>query len=132
MNIQVSNSSGINIPYRKYLINLAEMVLKAEKKAGPVNIIFCDNIYIRNLNLRFLNTDRPTDVLAFYYGEDDIFGEIYISAETAEKQAPEWGNSFYRELKRLVVHGCLHLSGYDHKKLSERRNMQALEEFYLA
>ncbi|MFC1586446.1 rRNA maturation RNase YbeY, partial [Fibrobacterota bacterium] len=54
------------------------------------------------------------------------------SVERAIKQAPDWGTTFYQELRRLVVHGCLHLAGYDHAHDKQRKIMRSKEEFYLA
>ena len=126
----ISNISGIRIPYEKSLTKLLQKVLSSNKNR-LVNLIFCNNIYIRKLNSTFLGLDKTTDVLSFLYEEPDILGEIYISAEKAMKQASHWNNSFYRELRRLIVHGGLHLIGYDHKKPKERCIMRLKEESYL-
>ena len=70
-------------------------------------------------------------MLSFNYNEKDIFGEVYISVEKAKIQAPKWENTYYRELKRLVVHGCLHLAGYDHIRAKDRSLMEQQEKRYL-
>jgi probable rRNA maturation factor len=125
-----ANTTRHNIPFSKRLQRLAALVLKGCGK-GRVNIIFDNNASLRALNRQFRNLNKTTDVLSFALNEPEIFGEIYISLEKALSQAPAWGNTLYRELKRLIVHGCLHLAGYDHIKKCDREVMSAKEEFYL-
>jgi probable rRNA maturation factor len=96
-----------------------------------VNLVFCENDYIRDLNRRFRKLDKVTDVLSFTYSEPDVFGEIYIATLKAKTQAPRWKNSYYNELRRLVVHGSLHLAGFDHLTVPERKVMRAREDAYL-
>lgn len=96
-----------------------------------VNLVFCSNEHVRELNRRFRKLDKVTDVLSFVYSEPDVFGEVYIATLQAKSQAPRWKNTFYQELRRLVVHGSLHLAGYDHMESGERKRMRAREEAYL-
>lgn len=119
------------IPRPKSLARLAEKVLRGEGLRGRINLVFCENDHVRDLNKRFRKLDKVTDVLSFLYDEDDVLGEIYIASAQAEKQAPKWKNSFYDELKRLVVHGSLHLAGYDHMNAKDRKLMRAREDLYL-
>lgn len=121
-------------PRAKDLVRLAEKVLRAELPKGSsatVNLVFCDNAYIRDLNKRYRKLDKVTDVLSFIYDEDDVFGEIYIATLKAQKQAPRWKNSFFDEMRRLVVHGALHLAGFDHINAKDRKVMVAREDSYL-
>jgi probable rRNA maturation factor len=124
-------------PRIKDLVRLAEKVLRAElpKTTGSVNLVFCENAYVRYLNRRFRKLDKVTDVLSFIYEgdkeEDDVFGEIYVATLKAQKQAPRWKNTFYDELRRLVVHGALHLAGFDHMNAKDRKAMRVREDFYL-
>ena len=126
------NASGIPIPRPHNLARLAEKILRKEGLQGEINLIFCENGHIRDLNRRFRKLDKITDVLSFNYDEEEILGEIYVAAAQAKKQAPRWKNTFYSELRRLVTHGALHLAGYDHIKAKDRASMQAKEEYYLA
>ncbi len=114
-----------------FLKKQAQKILKGEKVTGHFNLIFCDNPYIHHLNLNFRKKNKPTDVLAFIYPNEEIAGEVYISIEKAKTQAPDWGNSYYMELKRLVTHGFLHICGYDHIKAAERKIMESKEQHYL-
>lgn len=126
----------IPVPKPKALAALASQVLTAEGQKGRINLVFGDNALIRKLNRQFRNLDKVTDVLSFHYGEDDadpggVWGEIYIATPQTLKQAPKWKNSFFDELRRLVVHGALHLAGYDHMKAKDRLHMRAREDDYL-
>ncbi len=131
MNVFFVNDTTINLPRTEALKSLASRVLCQEGASGNINLIFCTDEYMRSLNLQFRSKDKTTDVLSFEYGEEDIFGEIYISPAKAKIQAPEWENTFYQELKRLVVHGSLHLSGYDHILKKDRLIMEKKEQHYL-
>ena len=82
------------------------------------------------MNARFLRKNRPTDVLAFSYGNDDdgVAGEIVVSSETAARVAAEIDELPERELLRYCVHGMLHLCGYDDQTAEERRIMETTQE----
>ncbi len=115
----------------KMLVRRAvETTLDYEQYENPieVSVTFTDNEEIRELNRKFRNIDRPTDVLSFplfdYTGESEeppvdefvgMLGDIVISLEQAKKQAEEFGHSFEREAAFLTVHSMLHLLGYDHE-----------------
>jgi rRNA maturation RNase YbeY len=149
--VEWADAGPLPPPRVKDLVRLAEKVLRSElpkgtsksdsktkvaAKAMPpsaitVNLVFCDNAYIRDLNKRFRKLDKVTDVLSFIYDEEDVFGEIYIATLKAQKQAPRWKNSFFDEMRRLVVHGALHLAGFDHINAKDRKVMVAREDSYL-
>jgi probable rRNA maturation factor len=97
-----------------------------------VNLIFADNRRLRRLNREFRAKDKTTDVLSFNIdGLGDaggVFGEIYISVPYARQQAAAYGGTLRDELLRLFCHGLLHLFGYDHKRSSEARVMESLQE----
>lgn len=136
MRVEWSDVGPIPVPRPKALADLASAVLRKEGQQGKVNLIFCADSEVRRLNRQFRKLDKVTDVLSFHYGEEEaeageVWGEIYIATVQAQKQAPRWKNTFFNELRRLVVHGALHLAGYDHLKASERLQMRALEDNYL-
>lgn len=109
------------------------------QNACEVSVTFTDNEGIHELNKKYRNVDKPTDVLSFplfdYEGEceeppiDEILnnlGDIVISLEKADEQAKEFGHSFKREVAFLTVHSMLHLLGYDHERSEEEdREMRA-------
>jgi probable rRNA maturation factor len=118
-------------PWQKRFKLLAEALLKKEKKNTAVNVILCDDIEQRKLNRNYRNLDRVTDVLSFVWNEPVLLGEIYIAEGQVKRQAPVYGNTYYMELKRVLVHGLLHLCGYDHHNKVERKIMREKERFYL-
>ena len=105
-----------------------------------VDITIVDDEEIHQLNRDYRNVDRPTDVLSFALDEDDedepellegqlhLLGDIIISAETATRQAEEFGHGLEREIVYLAVHGLLHLLGYDHMVEEDKVIMRAEEE----
>ena len=93
-------------------------------------VILCSDYMIRKLNRQYRKKDKATDVLSFCFGDDDLLGEIYISLQRAKAQARRYGVSYEDELKRLLVHGLLHLMGYDHIKRADRAVMEDRERAY--
>ncbi len=87
-----------------------------------VSLVFTDDSHIEKLNKQYLGREGATDVISFYLDDERtpdgklILGDIVISVDTAERQAQEQGHSFTEELEMLIVHGMLHLLGYDHEK----------------
>jgi probable rRNA maturation factor len=113
------------------LRKVALRVLRSEAaSSGPVEIIFQSPAEQRALNHQWRGLDRTTDVLSFPYGEPELFGELYIDPVLAAEQALRYRHSLHREMRRLIVHGCLHLCGHDHHTTSERTRMRALERKY--
>lgn len=91
-----------------------------------ITVIFVSDEYIKSLNQKFREIDRPTDVLTFSY---DNLAEIYISLDTAKKQAAEFSHEFSAEVALLLVHGLLHATGLDHEKSeADAKQMRFLEK----
>lgn len=131
-----TDAGPIKVPRPKTLAALSRDVLRSEGLNGRINLVFCENKLVRQLNRQYRNLDKVTDVLSFHYGQDpddpeSPWGEIYIATAQAQDQAPRWKNSFFDELRRLVVHGSLHLAGYDHMRAKDRLKMRAMEDHYL-
>ncbi|PQO47048.1 rRNA maturation RNase YbeY [Blastopirellula marina] len=100
---------------------------------GEVGIAVVDNPEIHEFNQRFLQHDYPTDVITFPMDEEDGFlsGEIMISAEYAADEAQQHAWTTEEEMTLYVVHGCLHLAGYDDHQEDDRQEMRRLEQHYL-
>jgi probable rRNA maturation factor len=125
------------------LVRLAERVMAGEDIAEgtALGILVTDDDEIRALNRQFLGLDEPTDVLSFPDEADDfvagvadeqMLGDIAISLPTAVKQAAAVGHALDAEVAHLLVHGILHLCGYDHvESAEEEREMREREEHYL-
>ena len=94
----------------------AEKALNAiGNSESSATIAFISDSNIRKLNQQFRGVDKATDVLSFPADEPDNLGDVAISVETAAKQAKENGLSFDDEIAQLILHGLLHLAGYDHE-----------------
>jgi probable rRNA maturation factor len=92
---------------------------------GEVNVLITGSHELQELNLRFRRAKKPTDVLSFPSGSGQAAGDIAISAEIAAVSAAQLGHSTETELKILILHGLLHLAGYDHE--SDRGEMHSIE-----
>lgn len=111
--------------FSKYIKKLIQLI---DAREGILNVVFVNDQYIQALNKSYRNKDRPTDVLSFSYDDGDLVGEVYISVETAEKQAKDHNHSLLDELIKLIVHGILHIHGHDHEKDDEYKKMFAIEK----
>lgn len=102
-------------------------VLSEEKRAGEVSVLFVDDDTIAELNASYRKKNKPTDVLAFPaevpHSAVPVLGDIVISVPTARRQARELGHTLRHEVAFLLIHGMLHLLGYDHHKSWERKKM---------
>jgi probable rRNA maturation factor len=118
---------------KKGIKELIEKVIREEKKLlDDLNFVFTDDKSILSINREFLKNNYYTDVIAFSYGENKrINGEIYISIETVRKNAYNYKVSFSNEILRVMIHGTLHLCGYDDKTESERAIMRKKEDFWI-
>lgn len=126
--------------HRKSLTEIASRILNDSGRSdAELSILITGDEEIRSLNSAYRGLDRSTDVLSFSQlegeeipGEGDLLGDIVISLDTAVRQADEYGHSVEEEMNRLLVHGVLHLLGYDHEKGdAEAARMRAEEEKYL-
>lgn len=107
-------------------------ILKNEVGEVKVNVVFVGEKCMRDLNKTYRGIDSPTDVLTFVYKDQDLFGEIFICPRQIEKNAMKYKQSYLTEMIRVVIHSCLHLSGYDHE-LSDKRSKELFikQEKYL-
>jgi len=127
---------------KKYRVNVRQLsrwarqiLLFQKRPAAEIGIVLVNNIRIRHYNRIYRNKDKPTDVLAFSLQEGeggdlhpDILGDVMISLPMATSEAVEFGRSEKKQLLILLIHGMLHLLGYDHERSeSEARKMQRRE-----
>ena len=110
-----------------------EDVIKKEKKiVGDITYIFCDDDYLLERNKEFLNHNTLTDIITFNYCIDNnISSDIMISIDRVKENSTIFENSFNEELKRVMIHGILHLIGYNDKSEEEEKLMRKKENFYL-
>ena len=116
-----------SFPWQKRLEALGKRLLQEENCFSNVNVVLCSDKTVRELNRDYRHLDKVTDVLSFEWHEPYLLGEIYIAKEQVKRQAPQYGNTFYDELKRVFVHGLFHLCGYDHIKPKDRVKMRRRE-----
>jgi rRNA maturation RNase YbeY len=109
-------------------------VIRNEKRIpGDLNFVLTSDGNIRELNKEFLKRDNFTDVIAFDYGTGSkVNGEVYISIDTVKFNADNYKVSLKSELVRVIIHGTLHLCGYNDKTEDEKKVMRKLEEKWMA
>lgn len=113
----------------KWLTLVAESEVK---RIGDISIIFCSDSYILDINIRYLHHDYFTDIITFDYTEGDrLSGDLFISLDTVRANAAEYGSDFETELNRVMVHGVLHLIGYDDHSSADKKLMREKEDYYL-
>ncbi len=117
---------------RARLRRVARAVMTAEgcRPEAELSVVIGDDGWMQELNRKYKQKDRPTDVLAFPQdavpeGEQPLLGDVAISAETAEQQAKQEGHSLARELEILLAHGILHLTGWTDDTPARRKAMMA-------
>lgn len=114
-----------------------ECVAAEGRNGEDVNFIFCSDTYLLELNKKYLEHDYYTDVITFDYGmefpgEDIVAGDVFISVDTVELNAGRFHVQFKSELHRVIIHGVLHLIGYNDKTDAEQAVMTEKEDLYLA
>ncbi len=116
-----------------YLDALVHLHLVGIKKIS-FNYIFCDDEHLLSINQQFLNHDTFTDIITFDLSESEqeLVGEIYISADRVKENASKFNTSFEQELHRVIFHGALHLCGFKDKKPADKKEMTKQENACLA
>ena len=113
---------------------ILKVIGEENQQPGVLNIIFCDDEYLLELNQKFLTRDTLTDVIAFDYSEneDEVSGDIFISIERIADNAESFNQSFVDEVCRVIIHGILHLCGYADKTAEDKATMTLREDKYLS
>jgi probable rRNA maturation factor len=126
---------GISFRYkgwRKIRTLLERIIADGKMIPGDVSIILTRDEKLRQINVEFLEHDYFTDVITFNYNSGDLVnGEIYISIDTVKGNAGNYKVSLVNELTRVMIHGILHLTGYDDKTEEGRRMMRSREDYWL-
>jgi rRNA maturation RNase YbeY len=108
---------------------LRDVVKQENKKTGDINIVFYNDKQLSVLNKQYLNHDSLTDIITFDYSEKNIIhGDVCVSIERVKENAQKFNNTFDEELRRVIVHGILHLCGYKDKKKTDKQQMKQKEE----
>ncbi len=102
-------------------------------RIGDISIIFCSDNYILDINQKFLQHDYFTDIITFDYCKGDrLSGDLFISVDSVRENAVEFGTEFKDELNRVIIHGLLHLIGYDDHTEEDIKMMRSKENYYLS
>ena len=123
-----------NKEFKNEIIFLISQAEKEEKiKFGIINLVFCNDGVIREYNRNYLGHDYETDIITFH--DKDINnraeGELLISVETVKSNSVRFKTGYKMELCRVIIHGILHLCGYQDKTVKEKALMRKKENYYL-
>ena len=101
---------------------------------GSINFIFCSDKYLLQLNQKYLNHNTYTDIITFDNSDSqhEISGDLYISVERVRENSKQFSGSFVIELQRVMIHGILHLLGYNDKSSKDKETMRNKEDYYLS
>ncbi len=108
-----------------------------QDEAYEISIVLADDAFVRDLNRQYRNIDRPTNVLSFPADDDDglgpcLLGDVLLAYETVQREADAAGKPMLDHVSHLIIHGALHLLGFDHEDEQEAIEMEAIETAILA
>jgi probable rRNA maturation factor len=122
----------VKIPKLKISSWIKECCLHYKHQAGNINYIFCSDEYLREINIQYLRHNYYTDIITFNYNEkNDISGDIYISTDRVSDNAAFYKVDFLDELLRVIIHGILHLNGFNDDNENRKTEMRVLENFWI-
>lgn len=103
------------------------------REIGDIIFVFCDDNYLHKINLEFLDHDTYTDIITFDYSVgNEIISEIYVSVDRVAENAKKYNQTFENEIHRVMIHGALHLCGYNDKLSEDKQIMRDKENHYLS
>ncbi len=128
--INFNYETDFDLPNKTTVSSWLSNVIQSENKTeGEINFIFCDDEYLFQINLQYLNHDTLTDVISFDYSlGNELSGDIFISIERVDDNSKDYKVSFTEELNRVMVHGVLHFCGFKDKTESDELFMRNKEE----
>lgn len=129
-----SEDTKFNYKGRRLTSKWLFSVASAEGKSiGDINVIFCSDPYLLEINRKYLGHDYYTDIITFDYCEGEFLsGDLFISIDTVRDNASFFNTLFEDELHRVIVHGVLHLIGYDDHSDNEKTVMRSKEDLFLS
>lgn len=129
------HAEGVSFRLRKRRMHRAWLSLCIEKKGfllGDINIVFCSDDYLLEMNRTHLEHDYYTDIITFDYREGTmVSGDLYISIDRVKDNARAEKTLLEQELRRVMIHGLLHIMGQGDKSPEEAREMRAMEDSFL-
>jgi probable rRNA maturation factor len=112
------------LPYKDIKVWIKQILANSNLKVGEISIIFCDDNYLLNINKKFLNHNYFTDIITFNYNSENILsGDIFISSDTVLSNANFYSVSEQSEYLRVIIHGILHLIGFNDHTVEEKELM---------
>ncbi len=112
---------------------LKAVAVEENCRLGEISVIFCSDAYLLDMNRKYLGHDYFTDIITFDYSEGELLsGDLFISVDTVRSNASFYSAEFDDELDRVIVHGLLHLIGYDDHSEEEFAAMKEKENYYLS
>lgn len=138
LNIEIQNIAGSSLDEKLIMTAAEQAYQKVAEGKAECTIRVVGNEEGQELNRAFRNKDKPTNVLSFNYDDDDpesetyYLGDIVLCSPVIQIESSEQGKSLEHHFAHLVVHGILHLCGYDHEKIAEAEEMEQLEVEILA
>ena len=112
---------------------LKAVAVEENCRLGEISVIFCSDAYLLDMNRKYLGHDYFTDIITFDYSEGEVLsGDLFISVDTVRSNASFYSAEFDDELDRVIVHGLLHLIGYDDHSEEEFAAMKEKENYYLS
>jgi len=107
-------------------------VLRYEMKVGDINFIYCSDEYLKNINIQYLKHDYYTDIITFNYSDNKtVNGDIYISTDRVLDNSLKYKVEFDVELRRVMIHGILHLLGLNDETSIQKKQMHEAEDVWL-
>lgn len=112
---------------------VSDTIIAESQNLGEINYIFCSDEYLHKMNVEYLDHNTYTDIITFNYCEGSfISGDLFISIDRVTENAKTFKNGLQSELHRVLIHGVLHLIGYNDKTDQEIETMRSKEDFYLS
>jgi len=131
ISVDLHNKSNIELD-QESIRGLLDLVLSDNKhQTAKINIIITDDDSLRLMKKEYFDQDVYTDIIAFNIDEDPFEGELYISHDRVSDNAKKFDQTFEGELKRILIHGTLHLCGFDDQIKEDKLIMTSMEEDYL-
>jgi rRNA maturation RNase YbeY len=129
-------TEDISFPFKEKRLTsrwLKNVAVAENRKIGDIGIIFCSDKYLLDVNIKYLGHGYYTDIITFDYCEGStLSGDLFISIDSVRENAAFYGVDFSTELNRVIVHGLLHLIGYDDHSEEDIAVMRAKENHYLS
>ena len=132
--ISFNYETDFELPYEHEFSSwISKVIISENCKERDINYIFCDDEYLHDINLKYLNHDTLTDIISFDYSVGkELHGDIYISIERVKENAEDFEVDFKDEIRRVMVHGVLHYCGYKDKTDDDQKLMRSREDHYIS